>query len=335
MSIIKRSKRDTPFVQIDKRGLHDPNLSWKAKGILAYILSLPDDWQLYVKELTKHAKDGKDSTARGMNELIDAGYIIREYSERQEGKFTGYDYTVYETPRTVAENPFPVKPFPENQQLLIIEDTNKDLKCVCTPENDKRPNTSLPFDLVTARYTLDALYDDWKKLATEVKEIKGFEVSEEIAKKCLHTFVSEGIARYYKTIRDITKLQSLLYEWVVSEIKYQRNQPEEVKEMPFDEYLANVVDEREIRELKHLKKLDKLLEARNKTDFQYQNIAKSYENNSITANLVFEVCHMKLGNVFTAQSAKRKLEQFQKWLKSLNDYEIKKGNIRELLKSKK
>ena len=98
MSRIIRSKRDTPFVQIDKTGPEDKTLSWKAKGILSYILCKPDDWQIYIAELSKHAKDGKDSTRTGVNELIKAGYIIRTRVHDENGKFAGYDYQVHESP---------------------------------------------------------------------------------------------------------------------------------------------------------------------------------------------------------------------------------------------
>lgn len=98
MSKIIRSKRNTPFVQIDKTGPEDKTLSWKAKGILAYILCKHDDWQIYISELSKNSKDGKDSTRTGINELIKAGYIVRKRIHDESGKFAGYDYQVYEKP---------------------------------------------------------------------------------------------------------------------------------------------------------------------------------------------------------------------------------------------
>jgi len=222
-----------------------------------------------------------------------------------------------------------------NQDDYYNNNTDNNTKCVHTENDlDKRPTKSLPFDIVTAKDTIDALYSDWKDLAKDVKEIKGYEVTESVAKKCLRTFISDGVARYYTSVRSLSKLQSLLIEWVVKEIHYSRNnQP--AKDIEFSEYLTEVVEEKELRELNHLKKLEKLKELREKEDFKLQNLAKGYENPNITSNLVFEVCYMKLGNAFTAQSARRKLEQFQKWLKNLSDYDLKRGDIRELLKSKK
>ena len=150
MSVIKRKKRNTPFVQIDKRPLQNKKLSWKAKGILAYILSLPDNWQLYLNELKEHATDGRDSTSSGFKELIEAGYIVKSRI-RKAGQFKGFDYTVSDSPQTASpktENPKTVKPKTvkpktENPQLIIIDNKDKDLKdkdnkdtVVCIKEKD-------------------------------------------------------------------------------------------------------------------------------------------------------------------------------------------------------
>lgn len=60
MGII-RVKKDSNYSVINNTGLKDERLSWKAKGILAYALTLPDDWTFHISELARHAKDGEDS----------------------------------------------------------------------------------------------------------------------------------------------------------------------------------------------------------------------------------------------------------------------------------
>jgi hypothetical protein len=42
MSIIRCQKKRHPYAQIDKTPLLDTRLSWKARGILAYLLTKPD-----------------------------------------------------------------------------------------------------------------------------------------------------------------------------------------------------------------------------------------------------------------------------------------------------
>lgn len=103
MTGFRNKKRSNPFVQIDKGILSDENLSWKAKGILAYLLSKPDGWVTYLTDIEKRAKDGRDSVSSGIKELLDAGYLKRT-RVREQGRFKGWEYSVYESPDEATEN---------------------------------------------------------------------------------------------------------------------------------------------------------------------------------------------------------------------------------------
>ena len=97
MSVFRISKdKDNPFVMINKTSLSDPNLSWRAKGLLSYLLSLPDDWKIYENEITRHAKDGRDATRATIKELETHGYIKRERTRDEKGRLKSVEYTVYE-----------------------------------------------------------------------------------------------------------------------------------------------------------------------------------------------------------------------------------------------
>lgn len=100
MSIYRVQKDPkNPYVMINKTVLHDTRLSAKAKGLMAYLLSLPDNWQIYESEITGHFTDGKDSIKSGIRELRQYGYIVRGNRIRnKEGHLKGYKYTVYENP---------------------------------------------------------------------------------------------------------------------------------------------------------------------------------------------------------------------------------------------
>lgn len=146
MSIIRVSKsKDNPYVQVDKRAIQDDRLSWKAKGILSYLLSLPDDWEIYVSELITHAPDGVASLRSGMKELEDAGYLIKSLERGKSGKFAGYDYTVIENPTVLRKSqngepygdfPYTEKPNTENHTLLINDLTNTDKTNLKKGESD-------------------------------------------------------------------------------------------------------------------------------------------------------------------------------------------------------
>lgn len=101
MSVVKIKKRDNPFVQIDKRCLDDERLTWAAKGILAYLLSKPDDWEVKMSDLQKKAKKaGRDFVQNCMNELKEVGYATLETSRKKDGTLAGKKWVVTEEPTT-------------------------------------------------------------------------------------------------------------------------------------------------------------------------------------------------------------------------------------------
>ena len=103
-TIIKRGK-NADYTIISNNALRNPELSWKAKGLLSYIMSLPQDWKLNVKDLSKRSSDGRTATASALNELISAGYATRE-QVKEHGRFVGVVYTVTDCP----QNPKSEKP---------------------------------------------------------------------------------------------------------------------------------------------------------------------------------------------------------------------------------
>lgn len=100
---IVRVKKTKNYTVMSNDHLRNNNLSWKAKGILSYILSLPDDWKLYQKELKSHSTDGKTSTRSGFDELVTHGYITKHRERKEDGTFGEMIYTVRETPSIKTE----------------------------------------------------------------------------------------------------------------------------------------------------------------------------------------------------------------------------------------
>ncbi|GEO64440.1 helix-turn-helix domain-containing protein [Companilactobacillus nantensis] len=100
---IVRGKRKTNFTIIGNTGLKDKRLSLKAKGLLAYMLSLPDDWVFYETELMDHSKDGRDAIRSALKELEKSGYLIRHQKREDSGKFGQKEWSVWDEPTT--ENP--------------------------------------------------------------------------------------------------------------------------------------------------------------------------------------------------------------------------------------
>lgn len=104
MSTVRIIKRNNPFVQIDKKVFDDTRLSWKAKGLMGYLLSRPDDWKIYVADLKKRSTDGRDSVRTALLELIKYGYARKKRVQGEDGRFAGWEYEIFENP--ITENGF-------------------------------------------------------------------------------------------------------------------------------------------------------------------------------------------------------------------------------------
>jgi hypothetical protein len=115
---------DNPFVMIDRRPIENPTLTWKAKGILAYLLSRPDNWIVRLGDLVKRSPDGVYSIRGAINELQKAGHVHRKEVREENGRFVRYELEVYELPFT----PDPLINFPQadNPQAgnLMLNDTD-------------------------------------------------------------------------------------------------------------------------------------------------------------------------------------------------------------------
>jgi len=89
---------ENPFVMMDKRPIENDNLSWKAKGLLSYLLSRPDDWTVRMGDLVKRSTDGEYATRAAIKELIEAGHLVRKQGRTEGAKFDTVTYDVYEKP---------------------------------------------------------------------------------------------------------------------------------------------------------------------------------------------------------------------------------------------
>ena len=72
--IVRNPNRDH-WTVIDNQSLRDEALSWQATGMLAYLVSLPDDWRVNIEDLCNRKRDGRTATRSALNELAAAGYI--------------------------------------------------------------------------------------------------------------------------------------------------------------------------------------------------------------------------------------------------------------------
>lgn len=98
--VIRVKKESRNFVLLDKGFLEDDRLSFKAKGILAYLLSKPDDWKVIVGNLVNYSSDGKSAIYAGLKELKECGYYEKVPVRNESGtRIVRWESTVYEVPQ--------------------------------------------------------------------------------------------------------------------------------------------------------------------------------------------------------------------------------------------
>jgi len=98
MSIFRIKKHENPYVILDKTCLEEDALSWRAKGIHAYLISKPDDWQVRLAQLIAAGKDGREAVRSAIKELSEAGYLHRVAMRQPDGTLQGQEWSVYESP---------------------------------------------------------------------------------------------------------------------------------------------------------------------------------------------------------------------------------------------
>lgn len=92
---IHRSHPESGFTIIPDATLRDPRLSYAARGVLAEILSRPDDWVTTADAIWRRARSERGTAGEGRGalrgvfaELADAGYLHRARRQRGRGRFT-------------------------------------------------------------------------------------------------------------------------------------------------------------------------------------------------------------------------------------------------------
>src|SRR5262245_9803857 len=105
MSVIRtRKAKHKPYVTVDTTALNDDRLSFRAKGLHTYLMSKPDDWQVYIDQLERTSpSEGRDAIRSALSELEHAGYMHRHKIRGPKGRMAGWSTTVYETPGLASE----------------------------------------------------------------------------------------------------------------------------------------------------------------------------------------------------------------------------------------
>jgi hypothetical protein len=152
-SVMPETKaKNSNFTQISNAVLLDERLSFKARGILALLLSRPKNWKIYIDEIVERSDaDGKHSVRTGFKELKALGYVeLVKVWNNETGKFEG---TVYKLclgncpkskkskSKSTQKNLAALTDFPKDEKTDVPKTSRTEKPSV---DNSDRPKTMTP-----------------------------------------------------------------------------------------------------------------------------------------------------------------------------------------------
>ena len=111
--------KDNPYVIISLKMIYDNNLSLEARGFMASLLALPDDWEFHPMHLAKHFGVSKHKIYKLLNELVTHGYLER-IEKKSHNLFSSVIYRLFENYSCSKVVPFPNSPYPKNRDTENI-----------------------------------------------------------------------------------------------------------------------------------------------------------------------------------------------------------------------
>ena len=101
--MIHRTKKSSKFTILDNSLLLDTRLSFRARMVMAIVVSLPDKWNFSVAGFVKISGESEYIVRNAMAELEKWGYLVQSRARDEKGRVRQAVYSFYEAPRVVGE----------------------------------------------------------------------------------------------------------------------------------------------------------------------------------------------------------------------------------------
>ena len=154
MSLIKHTAH---FTTISNHILHSKDLTWKAKGIYAYLNSKPENWAFSIERIARESNDTTYSTEQGIKELKQSGLLIQKArlvkNSKGQNILSGQEYHLYSEIKKVKES--------ENKEPSTP---------ITVPPNFRHTETPPPGNPATLNKTIINKKEYNKKENKEIKE---------------------------------------------------------------------------------------------------------------------------------------------------------------------
>lgn len=103
MSVFRLHTREKGFAQIHNDTLRDPRLSFRARGVLGFLLSQKPEFNASAETISEQGAEGRDAIRKALIELESTGYIVRERVQGEGGKWSTVVH-VFERPCNTTDD---------------------------------------------------------------------------------------------------------------------------------------------------------------------------------------------------------------------------------------
>jgi len=99
MTVIKRVPDNIPYTVIGNHILQNDNLSLTARGLLAYLISKPPDFQIRVDQLRDHFQEGRRRVTNALEELKESGFLKKQQIRNDKGQVKSWQWIISQEPQ--------------------------------------------------------------------------------------------------------------------------------------------------------------------------------------------------------------------------------------------
>jgi len=135
---IHRSHHTVNFTVLPNSLLRDKRLSFRARGILAMMLSHSDEWETNMTFIESMGIEGREAIQTALRELVELGYLEREKPHTTDGKFDKMVWIWKDSPCVVLPaDGKPTSGEPATKKEQGIEEEQKEKKKQRNPSISK------------------------------------------------------------------------------------------------------------------------------------------------------------------------------------------------------
>lgn len=197
MTIVRRERHER-WTTVDKAVVNDSRLSFRARGVLVWLLDKPDDWRIRSTSIAEHGTEGRDAIRAAMVELETLGYLVRSRLNGADGKWHT-EILIREELSTPPVEGWKSAPKPENQASVNQASVFQALKEVPIPSTEKDVRAFDEYPSSFERF--------WRNYPRRTGKRAAFKEWERAKKRATEAAILDG-ARLYAEVVVATKIET-------------------------------------------------------------------------------------------------------------------------------